>query len=97
MPVYSPPMMVTQTVTASYAISQSSLVPVLKEHTKAKQKNPQLRKNVLPVPPMQTATLQSTRTRPTATLKVVTAMTPTIGKRWHNSCPNLPKVTLQRQ
>ena len=48
---YSPLMNVTQLLTACYIVPLSSLVTIHKELAKAKQKNHQLRKNVLMTPP----------------------------------------------
>ena len=38
--------MITQTVTASYTVPQSSLVTILKELAKAKETNQQLKRNM---------------------------------------------------
>ena len=42
---YRPPTTVTQTVTTSYTVPQSSLVTILKQFARAKQMNHQLRKH----------------------------------------------------
>ena len=49
-PMYSSPTTVTQTVTALYAVPQSSLVIILKELAKVKQTNWQLRKSIQQMP-----------------------------------------------
>ena len=48
-------MTVTQTVTVSYVVPQSSLVTILKELAKVKQINWQLKKNAQMVPKQSTA------------------------------------------
>ena len=56
LPTCSLPITVMQTVTDSYAVPQSSLVTILKELTKVKHTNWQLRKSVHQAPPKQNST-----------------------------------------
>ena len=56
-PTCSPPTTVKQTVTASYAVLQSTLVTILKEIWIVKQNNQQLRKSIQQLSPKQTPPL----------------------------------------
>ena len=85
---------VTQMVTASYAVPQSSLVTICKELAKAKQMNQQPRKSIKQITPKQSPSVQLPVTKLTTTLKAVTIKAFAIGKKTvqfsHKTAPSSP-------
>ena len=81
-PMYSPPTIVKQLGTASYVVSQSNSVIILKELPKSKQMNWKLRKSMQQIPPKQNHPTQPKVTKPTMSSKEVTAKTSAIGKNY---------------
>ena len=61
------PMTVTQTVTASYGIPQSSLITICEDLAKVKQTNHQLRRNTKLIPPKPSYVSQLAVTKPVTT------------------------------
>ena len=86
-------MIMIQTMT----VPQSSLVPILKELVKAKQRSCQPRKNAQMTHLKQSFTPQPEVAKPVITPKVVPTKTLPIGKRQYSLLLNLPLVIPLKQ
>ena len=84
-------------ITASYVVSQSSLVTIPKELAKAKQTNCQLRKNAHIPQPKQSAAPQPIVTKPIVTQKAVLITTHPVSKTTVQFSAKCIAETVQKQ